>query len=409
MTITKENYYTLLPSLRQATSTLKGSERRMFLGQLALDLKSGGKVLVSKTLNISRVTLRKGISEAESGIPQKDMFNKRGRKPLGEIYPELIEKIKEIADDASQTDPQFKSTRLYTRLSVKEIRIQLIKLGHTNEELPSNQTIWNKLIDLGFKRRKVAKTAPKKKIKETDAIFNQLDIENKNADAQPNVLRISYDAKDRVKVGNFSRGGKNWKIIKAGDHDFGGEYITPFGLFLPEFKETFLYFTESKVTADFMVDVLIDFWNSNKKRFWHIDKIVINSDNGPECNSRRTQFIKRICEFAKDNNIVIQLAYYPPYHSKYNPIERVWGGLEQHWNGDILDTKETVLKFAENFVWAGKHVVVKHWTKVYEIGKKLSAKAMKLYETAIDRLNETIGKWFITIIPEKVKATFNSG
>ena len=216
-------------------------------------------------------------------------------------------------------------------------------------------------------------------------------------------MRISYDAKDRVKVGNFSRGGKSWTGNTAGDHDFGDEYITPFGFFLPEFKETFLYFAESKVTSDFIVDVFIDFWNTNKERFNHIDTIVLNSDNGPECNSRRTQFIKRICEFSKDNDIMIKLAYYPPYHSKYNPIERVWGGLEQHWNGDILDTKETVLKFAESFVWAGEKASVKLWNRVYETGKKLSAKAMKMHEMAIDRLNQTIGKWFITIKPERIK------
>ncbi len=160
-----KEFLNLLPSLKYAASKLKGSHRRMFLGQLALDLKSGGKLLVSKMLGISRVTLRKGISEIESGIPQKDNFNKRGRKSLNETNPKLLEIIKEIANNASQTDPQFKSTRLYTRLSANEVRTQLIKKGYTEEELPSNQTIWNKLVDLGFKRKKVAKTKPKKKLK----------------------------------------------------------------------------------------------------------------------------------------------------------------------------------------------------------------------------------------------------
>ncbi len=175
-------------------------------------------------------------------------------------------------------------------------------------------------------------------------------------------------------------------------------------MFLPEFKQTSLYFTESKVTADFIVDVLDDFWQTNKKRFSHIHTIVLNSDNGPECHSRRTQFIKRICEFARTNDVTIKLAYYPPYHSKYNPIERVWGGLEQHWNTDILDTKQTVLEFAKTFVWAGKYAIVTLWDQVYQTGKKLSAKAMQIHENAIDRLNQTIGKWFVTINPNKVKS-----
>ena len=399
-----DNFINFLPSLILAAEKLKGSERRMFLGQIAMDIGYGGQKLVSETLGISRETLRKGMEEAKRGIAEQDMFSERGRKPLEELNPGLIQAIKEIIDGASQTDPQFKSTRLYTRLSAKAVREELVKRGYKEAELPSNQTIWNKMHSLGYKRRKVGKTKPKKKIKQTDAIFTQVEIENRQADADAGVLRISYDAKNKVSIGDFSRGGKSWTGIEAGDHDFAKEHITPYGLYLPEFKETSLYFTESKVTADFIVDVLDDFWQINKVRFSHIHTILINSDNGPECHSRRTQFIKRICEFSQKNDLIIKLAYYPPYHSKYNPIERVWGGLEQHWNGDILDTKQTVLKFAQTFRYGGKQAVVKLWDKIYETGKKLSAKAMKLYEKAIDRLNENIGKWFISINPQKVSS-----
>ena len=222
-------------------------------------------------------------------------------------------------------------------------------------------------------------------------------------------MRLSYDAKNRVSIGNFSRGGKNWSKLDALDHDFSKKYITPFGFYLPEFKETSLYFTESKVTADFIIDILFDYWSINKKRFSHIHTLLLNADNGPECHSRRTQFIKRICEFADKNDIIVKLVYYPPYHSKYNPVERVWGGLEQHWNGDILDTKQTVLNFAQTFIWAEKKATVKLWEGVYETGKKLSAKAMKLHEKAINRLDNIIGKWFITIYPEKVRQILYSG
>jgi len=409
MQLTKEKFLNLLPSLRLASENLKGSVRRMFLGQLALDLGRGGRLLVSRSLKISRQTLRKGIREIQSGEVQKDKFHERGRKPLTVTNPSLLSSIKKIVDGASQTDPQFKSTRLYTRLSPKEVRTQLIKQDYKTEDLPCKATIGNAMKLLGYKRRKVGKTKPKKKIKETNAIFNQLDKEHKQAAMDSGILRISYDAKNRVAIGNFSRGGKNWTKVEACDHDFGASYITPFGFYLPEFQETSLYFTESKVTADFIVDVLFDFWRTHKKRFAHIHTLLLNADNGPECHSRRTQFIKRICEFAKENNIVVKLAYYPPYHSKYNPVERVWGGLEQHWNADILDTRQTVLNFAKTFVWAAKKATVKLWEGVYENGKKLSNKAMKLHEKAIDRLDDIIGKWFITINPEKVKEVLFSG
>lgn len=242
-------------------------------------------------------------------------------------------------------------------------------------------------------------------------IFNQIEIENQKALLSEGVLRVSHDAKNKVKVGDFSRGGKNWALVKAGDHDFGNEHITPFGFYSPQLKETDLYLTSSKVTADFIVDCLCDYWEKKSIRFPNVHTILLNGDNGPECHSRRTQFIKRICEFSAKYNVIVKLAYYPPYHSKYNPIERVWGGLEQHWNGDILDTKETVIKFARNFVWAGKKARIKVCNKVYETGKKLTVKTMDLYEKIIDRLDEKIGKWFVTIYPKKVKdfykKTFN--
>jgi len=61
-----------------------------------------------------------------------------------------------------------------------------------------------------------------------------------------------------------------------------------------------------------------------------------NLDNGPQQNSHRTQFMKRIQDFADKSNLSIILAYYPPYHSKYNPVERPFSSLEKHWGGEIL-------------------------------------------------------------------------
>ena len=173
---------------------------------------------------------------------------------------------------------------------------------------------------------------------------------------------------------------------------------------LPELDELFLYFTESKVTSDFIIDVLSDFWKSESWRFPDIKTLILNQDNGGENNSRRTQFMKRIVEFAQSNQLNIRLTYYPPYHSKYNPIERVWGILENSWNGSILDEVETALNFAKNMTWKGKHPVVKLVTQMYETGVKLTKDAMSAVEQQIERLTNSkheefpnLGKWFVDI------------
>ncbi len=209
----------------------------------------------------------------------------------------------------------------------------------------------------------------------------------------------------RVNIGPFDRGGRNRALTETEDHDYNPETtVTPYGIFLPDLDELFLYFTESKVTSDFIVDVLSDFWESESWRFPDIKTLILNQDNGGENNSRRTQFLKRIVEFAHQYQLNIRLAYYPPYHSKYNPIERTWGILEKYWNGSILDEVETALKFAQNMTWKGKHPVVKLVTQTYETGVKLTNKAMSAIEKQVDRLTNStdekfpnLGKWFVDI------------
>jgi hypothetical protein len=243
------------------------------------------------------------------------------------------------------------------------------------------------------------KESSPKKIAETDAIFEQLALVNPRADADERVLRLSLDAKASVWVGNYSRGGSTRIIVKALDHDFNPEEkMTPFGIYLPQYHEVYLYFTNSKVTSDFILDCLEDFWDSQKARFAQVTSLVLNLDNGPENNSRRTQFMKRITDFVDSFQMTITLAYYPPYHSKYNPIERVWGVLEQHWNGTLLDTCHTVLKFAQTMTYKGQQPLVKLVQKVYHTGVRLTQTDMATLENRFDRL-QGLAKWFVKIEP----------
>ena len=94
---------------------------------------------------------------------KKIIFRQEEEKSLDQTNPGLIESIREIVDGSSQIDPKFTSTRLYTRLSAKSVREELLKRGYKKKILPSNQTIFNKMVSLGYKRKKVSKTKPKKK------------------------------------------------------------------------------------------------------------------------------------------------------------------------------------------------------------------------------------------------------
>jgi Rhodopirellula transposase DDE domain len=244
---------------------------------------------------------------------------------------------------------------------------------------------------------------PPKRVKQTDAIFDQLKAANTEADRAADTLRISIDAKATVHIGPFSRRGRSRTGTKAADHDFKPEAtLTPFGIFLPEHDDLWLYMTRSKVTSDFIVDRLEQWWGEVRLRFLRVKTLVINLDNGPENHSRRTQFLKRVVEFARKYGLIVQLAYYPPYHSKYNPIERCWGILEMHWNGSLLDSIGAVVGYARSMTWKGKHPVVSVVETTYATGVRLKPGEMKELETKVTRL-PSLEKWFVTILPRRRK------
>jgi hypothetical protein len=385
---------------KETANTLKGSDRRMFMARVVKVLGQGGQRRSERELGWDRDTIRKGSHELKSGLRCYDNFAGRGRQRAEERLPDLLVDLKAIVDEQSQTDPSFKTTRLYTRLSAAEVKQQLLEQkGYQAAELPTAETIRQKLNQLGYYPGRVRKSQPLKKIPETEAIFTHLHQVNRATNADKTVLRLSLDAKATVLLGLFSRRGQTRVTVKAWDHDFDPQdKVIPFGIFLPQYNELYLYFTQSRLTSDFILDCLHDFWVSVRDRFAHIKTLLLNQDNGPENHSRRTQFIKRLVDFVDEFHMTVELAYYPPYHSKYNPIERVWAVLEKHWNGSLLDSLTTVLNFAQTMTWHGRHPVVSLVKKIYQTGVRLTQKAMAKLEKRLARW-PGLEKWFVKISP----------
>jgi Rhodopirellula transposase DDE domain len=147
--------------LIETAKALKGVDRRRFLARTVKELGPGGQRLAERALGWNRQTIRKGLRELASGVTCLDAFALRRRKRAEEHLPHLLRDIQAIVDGQSQADPDFRSKRLYTRLSAHEVRTQLIvQQGYTDDELPTTRTISTKLRELGYYPRKVAKTQP---------------------------------------------------------------------------------------------------------------------------------------------------------------------------------------------------------------------------------------------------------
>jgi len=242
---------------------------------------------------------------------------------------------------------------------------------------------------------------PQKKIPETDAIFEQVASANQAADDDPTVLRLSIDSKAKVKIGNLSRRGKARarKAPQADDHDDHWDAVlVPFGILDVVEAQLWIYFGQSAETSDFIVDCLEAWWQAHQDDYPGIETIAIDLDGGSAVRSNRTQFIKRMAQFCQSSGLKVRLIYYPPYHSKYNPIERCWAALENYWNGTLLVTIEDALQWATNMTWDGFEPVVHLVEGVYPKKITVPKDELALYEEQWQR-SEQLPKWDVTIVP----------
>jgi len=149
--------------LIETARSLKGSARRLFMARTVKELVYAGQQRAARELGWGRMTIRKGLRELDSGLVCLDAFALRGRKRAEDHLSDLLTDIKAVVDSQSQADPQFRTNRLYTRLTAAEVRRQLMaQKGYTDDQLPAAETIGAKLNHLGYYPQKVAKRLPKK-------------------------------------------------------------------------------------------------------------------------------------------------------------------------------------------------------------------------------------------------------
>jgi hypothetical protein len=250
----------------QSLAQLSGQARRLFMASVVEGLGRGGMSWAKRELGWDRTTVKKGLCELRSGVICLDNVSQRGRKGFALKLPQLKVDLQAIGEASCQTDPTFRTTQLYRRLTAAEAKRQLIEKGYDEAQLPSERSLCRMLGELGFSPRKVAKSKPLRKIAETDAIFETVHQINAQADADDGTIRLSIDTKATVPIGNLSRGGKSRGTRQALDHDFEVEAkLAPFGIHRIDTAETWLSFTTGHATADFMVDRLSEIWPTLKK------------------------------------------------------------------------------------------------------------------------------------------------
>ena len=173
-----------IADLRLAASKMTGATRRRFEAEMALKYCQGNPLWAETLFGWNRQTVALGLAEKRSGIVclgAQSAFS--GRPRWEDQHPEVAEALRQLAESHAQQDPTFRSTLAYTRLTAKAALKELRQQGFEEAELPSPSTMANVLNRMGFRLRRVLKAKPEKKVKETDAIFDN--IEKKVAKPSP--------------------------------------------------------------------------------------------------------------------------------------------------------------------------------------------------------------------------------
>lgn len=201
-----------------------------------------------------------------------------------------------------------------------------------------------------------------------------------------------------MSVGGKTRTDSSGEAAVGWDHDPPAqEKLTPFGILMVATGALMRIFGPRE-TSDAWADALQMWWRQAWEGLGHVKRLVIYLDNGPKNSGRRTQFLKRMVEFVDWSGLEVRLVYYPPYPSKYNPIERCWSALERQWNGGLLARMKVVLQCALRMTWKGRHPIVRRLDGLYPDGVRLTAREMRPYEARLQR-SATLPKYDIVIKP----------
>jgi hypothetical protein len=195
--------------IRSAARRLKGHQRRLFQAEVATTLCGGSPRAAEQRFGWGRLAVATGLHETALGIRCVENFQARARPRCEVKDPQLAADIRALVEPHTQADPELKSSRRYTNLSARELRQQLQdRCGYAADRLPSERTLRDVLNRMGYRRRRIQKAKPLKRLPQTDAIFANVAAVHQQYANDPQTLEVSIDTKAKVHEGDYSRGGK---------------------------------------------------------------------------------------------------------------------------------------------------------------------------------------------------------
>ena len=356
--------------------SLNEYQRRIHLATLSLEYGPHGVTLVCNAFGVSKTTVYKGRKEInEHYVPDNEYVRRKGggRKKILEQQQELKRQIISAVEENTAGLPQDDQVR-WLAISVTGLLSKLHERGTDTTRYIVEQV----LDELGYRRRSFKKDLPMKTVEGRDAQFRKIEEVRKECAAK-GIPVFSIDTKKKELIGNFKRSGK---VLckgkpKAYDHDFptfADGQIVPYGIHDTQANNGYLVLGNSHDTSQFACDNFEHVWRKYlREQYPETDTIAILCDGGGSNSSSHNIVKQDFMELANRIGMNIIMMHYPPYCSKFNPIEhKFFSAISRSWSGAPLLSVEDAKVRAENTTTSkGLTVHVDINEKEYETKRKV--------------------------------------
>ena len=391
------------PEIEQAMkkyyATLSERDRRRYAAIEALKLGHGGQGYIAKLLGCSEKTVSRGLVELEE-MPEQPNYEASQRKPGGgrhsydENHPDIDAQFLDVLKEHTAGDPMDDQV-IWTDLTPHEIAGLLEK----HHQVRVSKTVIRKLLRKhNYRRRKAQKKQTLKSVAQRDEQFAKIAELKAEFQAAGNPI-ISFDTKKKEYIGNFYRDGHLYTLqeLHTYDHDFNSDaqgIIIPHGIYDMQRNIGYLHLGTSKDTSQFACDCIRSWWvQHGRAAYPHATAILGLCDGGGSNNTHHYIFKEDLQKLVDELGIEIRIAHYPPYCSKYNPIEhRLFPHVTRACQGVIFSSIALVKKLMEKtHTNKGLQVVVEIVEQVYQTGRKVAedfkANMRIVFDTVLPRWN----------------------
>ena len=380
--------------------TLSEKDRRRYAALEAKRLGHGGQQYICKIFGCDPSTVKRGTLELEGNISEDKRIRKPGggRKKIIETMENIDDVFIEILSNHTAGSPMNEAIK-WTNLTHKEISDLFAQRSMTVSEHVVKQL----LKKHGYVKRKMQKMATMKETKNRNEQFEKIQELKEEYEKSENPI-ISIDVKKKEEIGNFYRNGKMYctEAVKVYDHDFksfSDGVIIPHGIYDIKLNKGYITLGNSKDTSEFCCECLRDWWlKDGRSNYPNASSILVLADGGGSNSSRHYIFKEDLQKLADEIGIEIRMAHYPPYTSKYNPIEhRLFCHVTRACQGVVFSSMAVVNDLINKTTTSkGLKVFSSIKDKIFKTGRKYSEGFKKEMKIIFD---DYLGKWNYRVIP----------